>query len=250
MSGRDVRKHSFDCVLCNKRTKPKERRTVNKNVKKYLVRYFHLTPCDTDVICNKCRHKYYLSETVKNKDRSSHDDIFEPPKNNRKPSSLRSPPSVTLKIPSTPKSHARCFLCKKPGPRLIVINSSARTTAFVEHNVIIPAGSRCCPSHLQDDRIVSDCFTSVSTQDISFLSRSEILHLLSSLRNICLSVAKGRLCIDKLCDDEYVELTGVDKDTFQDLARYIEGHVRNTPSRSVSTTLAVFLMKLKNWLTQ
>ena len=48
----------FHCVLCSKRTKPAERRSINKVIKKYLRRKFLIEAPDTSVMCNKCRHIY------------------------------------------------------------------------------------------------------------------------------------------------------------------------------------------------
>lgn len=61
---------------------------------------------------------------------------------------IASPPSVSLPIHCTSKSHAYCFACKRPGPKLIVVPAQARFNVFIEKAIIVPAGSRCCPVHL------------------------------------------------------------------------------------------------------
>ncbi|CAC5419092.1 unnamed protein product [Mytilus coruscus] len=123
----------YPCVLCNKRTKPHERRSINKSVAKYLNKNFLITPKQEDKICNTCKHKYYVQETKHSsvvQHRLSDDEDYVPPAK-RRSTVLSSPPSVSLSIPSTSKSHSYCFICKKPGPKLIVVPSQARFSTFL-----------------------------------------------------------------------------------------------------------------------
>ena len=111
---------TFPCVLCNKRTKKRDRRKIIKSVSKYLEKYFMLSAKSDDTLCNKCGHNYYVHNNTQNtlfkRDRSVDEDYVPTPK--RKSScSLSSPPSVSLQIPCTSKSHSFCFVCKKPGPK-------------------------------------------------------------------------------------------------------------------------------------
>ncbi|CAC5362054.1 unnamed protein product [Mytilus coruscus] len=84
---------------------------------------------DGDIICNKCRHIF----------RKERDHKVLPCVKTSKSSSQTtatfSPPSVSLKIPSTSKSHAYCCICKKPGPKLIVISPDVRTATYVDNNI-------------------------------------------------------------------------------------------------------------------
>lgn len=38
---------------------------------------------------------------------------------------------------STSKSHAQCFLCKRPGPKLVVVPSNARFDVFMNCEIIV-----------------------------------------------------------------------------------------------------------------
>jgi hypothetical protein len=53
----------FPCILCEKRTKPQERRFLsgdnNKPLRKYLFKTFFVSVHDGDVLCGKCRRVYY-----------------------------------------------------------------------------------------------------------------------------------------------------------------------------------------------
>lgn len=49
----------FSCILCNKRTKPGERRRVCHSLSRVLANTFLVGPKSGDVICDKCRRRHY-----------------------------------------------------------------------------------------------------------------------------------------------------------------------------------------------
>ena len=54
----------FPCVLCKKRTKPNDRKKCeNVVIRKFLRKNFMINSSSHDVLCNKCRHHYYLKKT-------------------------------------------------------------------------------------------------------------------------------------------------------------------------------------------
>ena len=91
------------------------------------------------------------------------DEDYVPTPKRKSSCSLSSPPSVSLQIPCTPKSHSFCFVCKKPGPKLIVVSSQARFSIFLQNEIIIPAGSRCCPGHMYQDNFTSEAVSQVKS---------------------------------------------------------------------------------------
>ena len=115
---------SLKCIICKVRTTPKTRRKINAHLGEQIRQQFSTVIQSSDVICNKCRHKYFynrgnLTECNVNNTNcdaesiEDHDTEFIPPTASACP--LTSPPSLRLNIPSTPKSHSRCFICKRPG---------------------------------------------------------------------------------------------------------------------------------------
>ncbi|WAR11884.1 hypothetical protein MAR_026064, partial [Mya arenaria] len=193
---------------------------------------------DTDVLCNKCRIKhFYKLSPVENFDNKlidqSDNEEYQPPVS--KKTSFASPPSVRLNIPSTPKSHSRCFICKRPGPKLIVVPSEARFTAFVQRNVIIKSGTRCCPVHMDESQIKDEALQSVKASESAFVNRATVLELLNKLRASCNKTQK-RFDFNTLNNEEYVDLTGLNKEAIRDICAGVEGHIRNTPVRDILTT--------------
>ena len=138
-------------------------------------------------MCSKCRHKYQASEKKNNPiSEMENDDCFPTPKRCRSSTLLSSPPSVSLSIPSTSRSHSNCFLCKRPGSKLIVVPASARFQVFFKCEIIIPAGSRCCPNHVDDGYFKADVWSQIKTSKNSLLNSSSILDLVQRLRAMAL----------------------------------------------------------------
>ncbi|XP_056001835.1 uncharacterized protein LOC125657084 [Ostrea edulis] len=209
----------FNCVLCSKRTKPKERRRVDKNIRKYLRKRFLLESKGNSVICGKCRNIYY-------RDVSNHTSSATPTccltlqKESLAPSSttdnrkhLSSPPSVTLDLKSTAKTHAYF--------------------------------------HLKDGRFTNDAIHQLPTTEQAFINRTTILSLLQQMRFLCHQNEKSHLDFDDLqtlTDANYMALLGLNKDNFQTVCDSLKHQVKQTPSRSLRKSVAIFLCKLKTGL--
>lgn len=245
----------FPCVLCNKRTKPRERRKITTQETHFLQKTFLITVKDTnDTLCNRCRHKYYAAERQKiqvvAKNDESNDEYIPTPKR-PKSSALSSPPSISLSIPSTPKSHAQCFLCKRPGPKLVVVPSNARFDVFMNCEIIVPAGSRCCPNHLENGEFKADMLHSIKTANSSLLSRTSITELIKSLRTSAQQNENRRIDFEtssNLTNNDHLNLTGICKDAFDEICASALKDLRNTPARTTRTSLGIFLFKLKSGL--
>lgn len=245
-------RRSLKCILCNVRTTPKTRRKINEKLEKQIKQQFFKSIQPSDVICNKCRHKHFSSKGKQseyniddtNSDNDSCIDLDTDYIPSDAKTKLISPPSVRLSIPSTPKSHSRCFICKRPGPKLVVVTSEARFAAFADNNVIIKSGTRCCPGHIDNGLIKKDALDSTNTTASAFVNRSTVLELLNKLRDACKKCSK-RFEISSLKNEEYSDFTGISKEAFDDLYTYVEKHIRNTPTRDVKTSLCIFLFKVK-----
>ena len=132
----------FKCVVCTKRTKPKERRVLdgstNKPLRKFLRKTFMLEVNDGDVICNKCRHGYYKEKTKTSSAKSSKNPQCNP--ENPTLNETVSSPNITFPIPSLGRSHSQCFLCKRRGPKLLRVPATARNDILIEKQVVLPPG--------------------------------------------------------------------------------------------------------------
>lgn len=193
---------SYPCVVCNKRTKPKERRTLggdkNKGFRKYLYRTFLVKAKPDDISCNRCRCSFYKKETdlcrtIQNAiSEDETDPTYMPPQKKRKVS-IKSPKTVTLNLSSVSgKSHAACCICKTRKSKLVTVPAIVRHNTLIDRNVIIPAGSRCCELHIADCSFTEEAFELMSLnliKDTQF-NRTELLEIIENTRQIALKTNK------------------------------------------------------------
>lgn len=227
---------AYKCFNCPNRTRPRDRYPIPKKVKALLLKRTGRTPSKTDSLCNRCRHQYQSLQRENVPSSSITTSSSSVP-------AAFSPPSVTLPFPSTLRGHSYCCICKRPGPKLVVVPVDVRHRIFVTHEIIIPAGSRCCPNHLQQK--IED-MNPISSS--TCLNRQSIVQLLKFLRCEVLRSERTRLNFEspsQLTDRDYKDLLGLSRESFEDMLQYIEGRVRSTPARTTRTSLAIFLMKLR-----
>ena len=140
---------------------------------------------------------------------------------------------------------------KKPGPKLVVVSNENRTAVFVEKNVLIPPGNRCCPAHLRDGVFTRDAVKHLPTTENVFLNRTTITELLQNMRTLCQRNEKRCLDFDdakNLTDTDYKSLLGISKENFQEICISLQSFVKNTPARSLITSVAIFFCKMKTGL--
>lgn len=240
---------AIDCVLCNKRTKQRDRRPVNSDIRNFLRKCFMLDVQEGTIICNKCRHKYYSEKEKLNASRISNaveDDEFRPSVTKVSKQTESSPPSIQFPIATLAKTHAYCVICKRPGPKLMVINSNARFQLFLRNNLLCPSGSRCCPVHIDGSNFTEEALKACKfTSETSFVNRSTLWDLLQRTRQAVLKTQNTRLDFenpDSLSDMDYITLTGLTKVDFADLCS-IANDIQNTSVRSKRMSVAIFLVK-------
>lgn len=98
-------------------------------------------------------------------------------------SNASSAPLVSLSFSWTSRGHSSCCLSKRLGFLLVVVPGFVRHRLFISHEIIIPAGSRYCPNHIQRN-IENVDLTSTTTTLNRYLITQLIRFLLSeALRN-------------------------------------------------------------------
>lgn len=110
------------------------------------------------------------------------DPTFASPKQKRPKHAFPSPPSVPLPFPSAPQSHGYCFVCKKPGPKLVADSHHVRLLVFIRREIIIPSGARCCVRHLENGKMVDNAMQQIRTNESTTLNKTFILSLIKDLR--------------------------------------------------------------------
>ena len=90
------------CVVCNKKAKPRDRRSVPVNVKKFLNRNFSISCSENSVVCASCRYKFYKalkkpaeSAPARVNERGDAGSSYAPPSTTER---FTSPPSVSISV--------------------------------------------------------------------------------------------------------------------------------------------------------
>lgn len=165
-----MRKREYSCVCCKKRTNQRDRRRVTAAQRLVLQKWTVGDVYEDEVLCSLCRVKMHshLKQKKSEKQNLEHelrDPPFTPPERkqiNARNAAIHSPPSVTLTAPSTTSSHSSCFICRKPGPKLVVVSSNERHSVYLRLGVLIPSGSRCCTRHLPNGRFSEEALAKIS----------------------------------------------------------------------------------------
>ncbi|XP_048768744.2 uncharacterized protein LOC125662931 [Ostrea edulis] len=238
-------KKSYNCCNCPRVVRQKDRYSIARKYRVVISKLSGRTPGDDDFLCNRCRCMCARHIKRKGHSMASTTDCQGESAPSTSSTTLTpqfSPPSVTLPFPCTSRGHAACCICKRPGPKLVVVPVGFRHRIFITKEVIIPAGARCCPKHLQRD-IESLNPTARTTK----FNKTSITELIKFLRTEIIRSEKARLDFDSenLTDTEYVDLLGISKASFNDMMLFIEGKIKITPARTTRTSLAIFLLKLR-----
>ncbi|XP_056004749.1 uncharacterized protein LOC130050081 [Ostrea edulis] len=243
----------YNCVLCGGRPTSSQRRPAS-SFRHILSRHFSVNAVETDVLCNKCRHKCrntlrrkHIPIVIPSDKDESMDPTFTSPKKS-KSIPISSPPSISLPLPSSSKSHAYCFVCKNPGPKLLSVSHQARIFAFVQKEIIIPQGARCCAGHLDNGKLSNDALQNTKTNDGVLLNRASVLTIIQSLREM--AAEHPRLDFDdenSMDDDDYKVLIRFSRMEFQDIISSITS-INSSKNRTKRTCVAILLIKLRSAL--
>ena len=204
-----------------------------------------------DFRCNRCRHNFYADKKPKEnpyetQTAKGEGDDYVPPHPQPRSTVISSPPYVSLKIPSTSKSHNYCFICKRPGPKLIVVTSDTRLQTFVQHNILVPVGCRCCPNHINNEQFIEEAIVNLPTTETAFVNRSTVINLLNKMREIITTQQKAKFDFESmlfLSDSDCINITGLSKSNFNELSNCIKPYIRNKPARRYKMALGLFLLK-------
>lgn len=108
----------YICILCSKHPKPKDRRKVNKELAKILRRNYMIDSKSDSFICHKCVHRCHKQKNERDLPEKMTASMAK--EADSQSVTVNSPPSVNLSLPRTSLGHSYCFVCKKPGPKLVI----------------------------------------------------------------------------------------------------------------------------------
>ena len=257
VSGYESMPKEFYCCLCTKRCKAPLRKVCSGPFKKYIER-FNKEHSNQHIVCDKCSRTFYRQKSQQFSEGTQSNVLETQVLHNvdsvdlvpSSQGSFRSPKSIPLNIPSTPRTHKYCIICQAKGNsrnRLCVIPSRARTQAFIESSVFIDSRNRCCPNHLDcKNFLTAEALEKVKrTKERDIYSRSDLTGILFNMREFLKESSHINFDMPYLMsDDDYISLTGLSKASFADLCSQCSG-LRNTTVRTSRTCLAIVLVKLR-----
>jgi hypothetical protein len=124
-----------------------------------------------------------------------------------------------------------------------------RDRLFIQNNIFVPVGSRCCEEHIIDDRLKLDALNRIRPYKIikSRFSSTDILIWFDKFRNQLNSIRY--FDFDRpfeMSDDACYNLTGVTKSNFDHLINIlVNSKMRTTFNRSIRNAVGLFLTKLR-----
>ena len=184
----------------------------------------------------------------------------------RRPNTCITNPSLTDNIIKLPFYHAStsrrcCSICspyyEKALTRSCSIYQATRSHALISHGVFIPNGSTCCKKHLDNDRFTADSIQTIKNNNLSFtlFCQDQLMNSFYDIKMTFQQVQKllhealYSLSINfdnnkNLKDEHYFTLTGISKESFNDLCSKISSnYLCQSELRSARQEICCFLLK-------
>jgi hypothetical protein len=156
---------------------------------------------------------------------------------------------ISVNIPRTYASHQWCIICKRSDKKLHRVSDEIITSVFIQKNILIPYGARCCAIHFDEFyNLKTNEIDKIETvQDNIKLHSEKIEKLLNSLKNVAQNSCLfekfrdfGKLITDDICK----ETTGLYKFQFEELCFYLKS-LKDSDLRTKEQCVAIYLFWLK-----
>lgn len=106
------------------------------------------------------------------------------------------------------------------------MSPQARFSVFLQRGVLIPAGCRCSPGHLNENNFTQEAISNIPCiSDNILLNRTSIVDLLKKIRTVALRNEHSKIDFDSdntLSSSDFLSLTGITNESFDELCSYIK----------------------------
>ena len=130
----------------------------------------------------------------------------------------------------------------------ITISDEDRDLLFIQSNIFIPKGSRCCRGHVLDGRLIHDDLNKIRPREIIQISfsSSDILTWFDKFRNHYNSIHYFDFDLPfAMSEFDYYNLTGITKLNFEHLIKLlVDSSIKHSSNRSLRNAVGLFLTKL------
>ncbi|XP_058799092.1 uncharacterized protein LOC131668719 [Phymastichus coffea] len=265
MSASGIGKKCACCGLPEKKlVGPKQ--TVDTDDEAYtLSDYLAVTLVMGDILCQKCSGSARFAKAKRRKidqpqnvntlqidsqgstsssetlSQPHNDTVYVPPK---KKVIEKAKDTIELPLKRVVSTHDYCCLCKSK-TNIVIVPFDARKQAFVERDIFIPEGNRCCRKHLIKKRFYSDELINLKVvSNSTTTTAADITKLFKSL-----SLTSDRELHDRIGDFSISEerirtFTGLNWEQLIE-SREMMVSLRNTDNRTVTQAVVVFLFRLR-----
>ena len=144
----------------------------------------------------------------------------------------------------------QCTVCRK------FLKSSLRTICeedqellFIQSNIFVPEGSRCCEEHLRNERLSHDALNEIRPFKVTetMFSSSDVISWFSKFRNRYNSIRYFDFDPSfRMSDFDCYNLTGISKLSFEQLINFFKDcKIKYSSNRSLRNAVGMFLTKLR-----
>ena len=200
-------------------------------------------------ICNKCRLKLARTELV-DKETSCDSSNCSTYSTDIKPTKSKTVSNddifIEIEIPRCTLSQKMCIVCgskktRKRVPELLRLNT------YIKRQFYIPRNVRCCITHYLNNNFYDNTFLQIRQIDnTSLISGNELKWLLASSGKMCRkSDIMMSFKLNDITDNDCYSITGLHHEQFDELLSKLPT-LRNSPVRTKSEALAIFLSRLRH----
>jgi hypothetical protein len=161
--------------------------------------------------------------------------------------------------------HGKCFLCRRKEKYQKTISEQSIATAFIEHSIYIPKGTRSCYRHLNEGNIKDSEYSKIPVH-VEHFERKMLNSLGSSFKKILDCLKKEEIMNENppphpplenfrsfstLFDEFCLEFIGWSKETFILFSSFFnKNKIRDTQNRSKGMLIALYIYWLKSGMAQ
>jgi len=161
--------------------------------------------------------------------------------------------------------HKKCFICRRKEKNSKLVSEKSIATAFIEHSIYIPQGTRSCHRHLTEGNIRDSEYAKIPVHEERY-ERRMINSLSFSFKKILECFEKEELnnqnpptvpplenfrSFATLSEEFCLEFIGWSKDTFILFSSFFnKNKIRNTQNRSKGMLIALYIYWLKSGMAQ
>ena len=143
----------------------------------------------------------------------------------------------------------RYVVCQENISSTITISDEDRDLLFIQSNIFIPKGSRCCRGHVVDGRLINDDLDKIRLREIIQISfsSSDILTWFDKFRNHYNSIRYSDFDLPfAMSEFACNNLTGITKLNFKHLIKLlVDSNIEHSSNRSLRNAIGLFLTKLR-----